>query len=212
MTAERGRGSLFAPTSPSDQIRTGNRGFLRCANTYMDKPPMSSGESNSLVRPYGPARAYSCQGRRNPRAGFGFVGPTCKSRAGLRPSPPDQAGLPGHDLQSESTWRLVPAEVARNNVFGSPDRGNRRRSQTALPSDRLGCRDGYPIREVTVRGCWVIVTRLSQDNSADKYVPFHCSHRGHPLHSTDHSLWRCQRTEAQGSFLGTSCAIQSMPF
>jgi hypothetical protein len=131
-----------------------------------------------------------------PRAGFGFVGPTCKSRAGLRPSPPDQAGLPGQDLQSESTWRPVPAEVVRNNVFGSPDRGNRRRSQTALPSDRLGYRDGYPVREVTVGGYQVIVTRLSQDESADKYVRFHCSHRGHPLHSTDHSLWRCQRTRS----------------
>jgi hypothetical protein len=130
------------------------------------------------------------------RVGFGFVGPTCKSRAGLRPSPPDQVGLPGQDLQSESTWRLIPAEVARNNVFGSPDRGNR--SQTALSSDRLGCRDGYPVREVTLGGYQISVTRLSQDESADKYVRFHCSHRGHPLHSTDHSLRRRQRTRSGG--------------
>ena len=182
-------GSLFAPTSPSDQIRTGNRGFLRCANTYMDKPPMSSGESNVIVRLYGPAPAYPCHGRRNATRGIRFVGPTCKSRAGLRPSPPDQAGLPGRDLESESAWRPVPAEVSRNNVFGSPDRGNRHRSQTALPSDRMGCRDGDSVREVTIGGYQVSVTRLSQDESADKYVRFHCSHRGHLLHSTDHSLW-----------------------
>jgi len=56
--------------------------------------------------------------------------------------------------------------------------------------------DGNPVREVTVGGYQVIVTRLSQDESADKYVRFHCSHRGHPLHSTDHSLWRCQRTRS----------------
>lgn len=129
-----------------------------------------------------------------PRAGFGFVGPTCKSRAGLRPSPPDQVGLPGQDFGSESARRPVHAEVSRNTVFGSPDRGNRHRSQTAFPSDRLGCRDGDPVPEVTVGGCWVIMKHLSQDKSADKYVRFHCSHRGHPWRSTDHSLWGCQRT------------------
>ena len=59
-----------------------------------------------------------------------------------------------------------------------------------------------PDSEVTVRDCWVIVTRLSQDNSPDKYVRFHCSHRGHLLHSTDHSLWRCQRTRGARLFLG----------
>ena len=53
----------------------------------------------------------------------------------------------------------------------------------------MGYRDGDSVREVTIGGYQVSVTRLSQDESADKYVRFHCSHRGHLLHSTDHSLW-----------------------
>ena len=52
-------------------------------------------------------------------AGFGFVGPTCKSRAGLGPSPPDQAGSPEQDLESESAWRSVPQKSLKT-TFSTP--------------------------------------------------------------------------------------------
>jgi hypothetical protein len=68
---------------------------------------MSSGNSNGIVWPMARHVHTHATVAKMPRAGFGFVGPTCKSRGGLRPSPPDQVGLPGQDLQSESAWRSV---------------------------------------------------------------------------------------------------------
>ena len=101
------------------------------------------------------------------RAGFGFVGPTCKSRGGLRPSPRlTRLDCLARISKAKHPLEVRAAEVARNNVFGSPNSGNRRRSQTALPSDRLGCPRRLPDSEVTVRGCWVIVDRaFPQDKS-----------------------------------------------
>jgi hypothetical protein len=129
-----------------------------------------------------------------PRAGFGFVGPTCRRRAGLPPSPPDHPGLPERDLENENAWRSAPAEVAKQNAFGSLDRGNYRRSQTALFSDRPGGHHGDSIREVTVGGYWVSVTLLSRDEKRGQTSAFCGPHRSHSLYSHDHSLWRYQRT------------------
>ncbi len=47
-------GSLFAPTSPSDQIRTGHQCFPRWVKSYTRKPLLSSRTSKGFVRALNP--------------------------------------------------------------------------------------------------------------------------------------------------------------
>src|ERR1039458_8989731 len=49
-----GMGSLFPPTSPSDQIRTGDQEFPRRVKAYTTKPPLSSGTSKDCARTVSP--------------------------------------------------------------------------------------------------------------------------------------------------------------
>jgi hypothetical protein len=152
-------GSLLAPPSPSDQMGTGNQSSPAARNVYTQRPLLSNGMSNGFVR----CCAFSWNSRRNATRGIRLRGSNLQKQGRPAPSPPDQPGLPEWDLENESAWRSAPAEVPKQNAFGSLDRGNYRRSQTAVFSDRLGGHHGDSVREVTVDGYWVSVTLFSRD-------------------------------------------------
>jgi len=152
-------GSLLAPSSPSDQMGTENQSSPAAQSFYTQRPLLSNGVSNGFVR----CCAFSWNSRGNTTRGIRLRGFNLQKEGRPAAQPPDHPGLPERDLENESAWRSAPAEVAKQNAFGSFDHGNYCRPQTALSSDRLGGHHGESVREVTVGGYWVSVTLLSRD-------------------------------------------------